>query len=99
MRFAKGCTEPAEITSKHSFAKIHQRLWKTHWIWQMQYWRQHSGPYELGTSPGAMFFGRDMLLPIPTTTDFNLIPQRRQTVIDENNRRANLRRRFHDYHV
>ena len=53
----------------------------------------------VGTTPGAMVFGRDMLLPIPILTDFNLIRQRRQAVIDENNRRANLRRRFHDYHI
>jgi len=53
----------------------------------------------VGNTPGAMVFGRDMLLPIPILTDFNLIRQRRQAVIDENNRRANLRRRFHDYHI
>jgi len=53
----------------------------------------------VGSTPGAMVFGRDMLLPIPILTDFNLIRQRRQAVIDENNRRANLRRRFHDYHI
>jgi len=53
----------------------------------------------VGMTPGAMVFGRDMLLPIPVLTDFNLIRQRRQTMIDENNRRANLRRKFHDYHI
>ena len=29
--------------------------------------------------------------------DYNLIRQRRQAIIDDNNRRANLRCRFHDY--
>jgi transposase InsO family protein len=51
----------------------------------------------VGMSPGALAFGRDMLLPIPVLTDFNLIRERRQTIIDDNNRRVNLRRRFHDY--
>ena len=40
-----------------------------------------------------------MLLPIPLLMDFNLLRQRRQAVVDENNRRANLRRRFKDYEV
>ena len=53
----------------------------------------------MGMTPGAMVFGRDMLLPIPVLTDFNLIRQRRQTMIDENNCRANLRRKLHDYHI
>ncbi len=49
----------------------------------------------VGTTPGAMVFGSDMLLPVPTITDFNMI----QTVIDKKNWPANLRRRFHDYHA
>ena len=40
-----------------------------------------------------------MLLPIPVLTDYNLIRQRWQTIIDENNRRANLRRVFKDYTI
>ena len=40
-----------------------------------------------------------MLLPIPLIRDFELIRERRQAVIDDNNRRANLRRRFKDYEV
>ena len=51
----------------------------------------------LNISPGALTFNRDMFLPIPLMADYNLIRQRRQAVIDENNRRANLRRRFKDY--
>eukprot|EP00977_Amphora_coffeiformis_P006987 scaffold1513_cov100-Amphora_coffeaeformis.AAC.36 len=53
----------------------------------------------LQISPGALVFHRDMLLPIPVMADYNLIRQRRQTIIDENNRKANLRRRFKDYQV
>ena len=53
----------------------------------------------LKVSPGALVFHRDMLLPIPLIADFNVIRARRQAVIDENNRRANLRRRFKDYRV
>ena len=37
------------------------------------------------------------MLPIPIMADYNLIRERRQAVIDENNRKANLRRRFKDY--
>jgi hypothetical protein len=48
-------------------------------------------------SPGALVFHRDMLLPIPLMADYNEIRQRRQAIIDENNRKANLRRRFKDY--
>ena len=46
----------------------------------------------LGIAPGNLVFGRDMLLPIPVLADYNLIRQRRQTIIDENNRCTNLRR-------
>jgi transposase InsO family protein len=50
-------------------------------------------------SPGAIVFHRDRMLPIPIHADYNLLRERRQAVIDENNRRANLRRRFRDYHI
>jgi hypothetical protein len=40
-----------------------------------------------------------MILPILILANYNLICQQRQTVIDENNRKENLRRRFKDYHV
>ena len=50
-------------------------------------------------SPGALVFGRDMMLPIPIMADYNLVRERRQAVIDENNRKANLRRHFKDYKV
>ena len=51
------------------------------------------------TSPGALVFGRDMLLPIPILSDWANLRARRQAIIDENNRRENLRRRFRDYHI
>jgi len=51
----------------------------------------------LGASPGSLVFQRDMMLPIPLLADWNLIRERRQVTIDENNRRENLRRRFRDY--
>ena len=53
----------------------------------------------LNVSPGAMVFQRDMILPIPLIADFELIRQRRQAVVDDNKRRQNLRRIFHDYNV
>ena len=53
----------------------------------------------LNVSPGALSFKRDMLLPIPIMADYNLICERRQTIIDENNRRANLCCNFKDYEI
>jgi transposase InsO family protein len=51
----------------------------------------------LGVSPGGLVFHRDMLLDIPLLTDFQLIRDKRQVIIDENLRRANSKRRHHDY--
>jgi transposase InsO family protein len=48
-------------------------------------------------SPGALVFHRDMLLPIPMLANYNEIRLRRQAIVDENNRKANLRRYFKDY--
>ena len=53
----------------------------------------------LNISPGALSFHRDMILPIPLIADFELLRQRRQAVVDDNRRRQNLRRLFHDYNV
>ena len=53
----------------------------------------------LGISPGALVFNRDMMLPIPLLANFHLIRQRRQVVIDEANRRENLRRLYRDYEI
>ena len=53
----------------------------------------------LNASPGAMVFFRDMILPIPLIADFEIIRRNRQVQVDENARRQNLRRLFHDYNV
>ena len=44
-----------------------------------------------------MVFHRDMFLDIPLLSDFRLIQEKRQVTIDDNLRRANLRRRHRDY--
>lgn len=51
----------------------------------------------LGVSPGGIAFHRDMLLPLPVLADYELIRQRKQTIIDANARRENQRRSFADY--
>jgi hypothetical protein len=53
----------------------------------------------LGISPGAMAFHRDMLLNIPVIADLLAIQTKRQTLIDENLRRVNLKRRQYDYAI
>ena len=53
----------------------------------------------LGVSPGALSFHRDMLLPLPVLADYELVRQRRQSIIDSNARRENARRIRHDYNV
>ena len=51
----------------------------------------------LNISPGALVFQRDMVLNIPLITDLLHIHERRQVIIDDRLRRANLRRRTFDY--
>jgi hypothetical protein len=43
----------------------------------------------LGMTPGNIVFSRDMFLNIPLLTDFQILKERRQAVIDDNLRRAN----------
>jgi len=43
----------------------------------------------LKTSPGALVFNRDMLLPISLHHNFETLRQRRQQLIDNNNARQN----------
>ena len=38
-----------------------------------------------GVSPGSIVFHCDMLLPIPITTNLQLLREKRQAVIDKNN--------------
>jgi hypothetical protein len=51
----------------------------------------------MGLPPGAIVFHRDMFHAIPLLINYNDLRERHQAVIDENNRRANRRRHFHDY--
>ncbi|MGH7955212.1 MAG: hypothetical protein ACREOZ_04550 [Gloeomargaritales cyanobacterium] len=53
----------------------------------------------LKISPGAAVFHRDMLLPVETIADWELIQHNKQALIDANNRRENLRRFRHDYEI
>jgi hypothetical protein len=50
-------------------------------------------------SPGALAFHRDMFLNIPLQANFEAIRQRRQLLINDNLRRANAKRRHHDYRI
>ena len=40
-----------------------------------------------------------MVLPIPIIANYNMLRERRQAIIDEANRKENLRRHFKDYNV
>ena len=51
----------------------------------------------LNISPGALVFHRDMILNIPLLADLHQLHVRRQIIIDERLRHANLRRRPMDY--
>jgi transposase InsO family protein len=51
----------------------------------------------LGATPGQLVFGRDMVLPIAYEANWESIHERRQKLIQENNRRENLNRVAHEY--
>ena len=51
------------------------------------------------TSPGALSFGRDMILDIPVIADLYNIQSRRQVQIDNNLLRMNRKRRDFDYRI
>ena len=53
----------------------------------------------LQIAPGSLVFQRDMLLPIPIIANYNMLRERRQAIIDEANRKENLRRKFKDYTI
>ena len=53
----------------------------------------------LGASPGQLVFGRDMILPIKFTTDWALIAQRKQDIINSSNDRENKFRKEHQYNI
>jgi RNase H-like domain found in reverse transcriptase/Integrase zinc binding domain len=50
-------------------------------------------------SPGALVFHRDMLLNLPLVANLITIRDRRQSLIDDNLRRQNNKRIFHDYKI
>ena len=50
-------------------------------------------------SPGSLAFKRDMFLNVPLLADLQTIRDKRQTLIDENLRRQNEKRRGFDYEV
>ena len=51
----------------------------------------------LGSSPGALVYSRDMFLDIPLITDWILIQQRREQIVNESLCRHNNKRRTYDY--
>ena len=53
----------------------------------------------LGSSPGALVFNRDMFLNIPLIADWKLLNKKREHLVNENLRRANLKRRTYDFKV
>ena len=53
----------------------------------------------LGSSPGALVFGRDMFLNVPLVADWVTIAKHREQLVNENLRKANLRPRAYDYAV
>ena len=53
----------------------------------------------LKATPGQLVFGRDMILPIRFKADWARIASRKQTIIDQSNKRENARRLLHDYNV
>ena len=60
---------------------------------------QSSFHSSLQTTPGALAFGRDMILDLPVVADLNLIRERKQQLIDERLITANRKRFSYDYHV
>jgi len=53
----------------------------------------------LTVSPGAAVFGRDMLINIPVSVDWEMIRQRRRARTTYNNKQENAKRRFKDFQV
>ena len=53
----------------------------------------------LQATPGQLVFGRDLILNIKHVADWNAILERKQKLIDQNNRRENSKRIQHKYRV
>jgi hypothetical protein len=63
-------------------------------------WTIHSTVHTtLDATPGQLVFGQDMLLPIQLKTDWARIRQRKQDIINVNNRKENAKRIAHEYRV
>ena len=55
--------------------------------------------HTLQTTPGALVFHHDIILPIQIFSDWNILRQRKQRLIDDNARRENLRHFRYDYQI
>jgi len=53
----------------------------------------------LQSTPGQLVFGRDMILNIKHTANWEYIKQRKQQIINKNNQRENAERKEHVYRV
>ena len=53
----------------------------------------------LQSTPGQLVFGRDMILNIKHTANWEYIKQRKQQIINKNNQRENAKRKEHVYRV
>ena len=53
----------------------------------------------LHSSPGQLVFGRDMIFNIKHTANWEYIRQRKQNLINKNNKRENSKRKYHEYKV
>ena len=51
----------------------------------------------LGSTPGALAFSRDMFLNVQLVADWQSIARNKEQLVNDNLRRANARRRHHDY--
>ena len=53
----------------------------------------------LHNSPGQLVFGRDMILNIKHTANWEYIKSRKQQIINKNNQRENSKRKIHEYKI
>ena len=51
----------------------------------------------LGSTPGALYFSRDMFLNVPIVADWQTISRKREQHANKNLRKANAKRRSFDY--
>ena len=53
----------------------------------------------LGSSPGALVFNRDMFLNVPLLADWQVLTEKREHLINETLRQANMKRRWYDHEI